>query len=464
MDNSHITESLTRVRQWRKKVDAPCNKQQATSNKQQSKRKVMAAMKKKHIIFIMLICLLGVVFLFPKQGNPGSQEKMIEDVMKLLLSEISKLSSRITYLEQQNKTLARTLSNLMNDMNRDSRLLPEQLQEHLARMYTLPTIVSFANERVPLDKWDVWQRLDSEFFSYLVNEKQVILWLKRTGQFFPYIEEELAKAGLPDDLKYVTIVESGLRARAKSHAGAVGFWQFIKSTGNQYGLKQNAWLDNRRDLYASTQAAVKYLKQLYSIFHDWPLALAAYNCGEGRVLRSLKSQRVHNYYQLELPRETERYVFRVFAAKIILSDPKRYGFYIDEGNRFPPYSFEQVSLQLNQTTHLQTIAEWYGSYYREIRLLNPELHKDSLPAGAHTIKVPRGWKQFAKSLPQQTKSSSYDTVTDGDNIIYTVQNGDSVSQIANRFNVSVRDIKKIRGKTTSLSMIHPGDKLLIVKD
>ncbi len=381
--------------------------------------------------------------------------------MKLLLSEISKLSSRITYLEQQNKTLSRTVSNLTKEIEQGGRLLPEQLQEQMARMYTLPKVVSFCNERVPLDKWDIWQRLDSEFFSFLVNEKQIILWLKRTGQFFPYIEEELEKAGLPDDLKYVTIVESGLRARAKSHAGASGFWQFIKSTGNHYGLKQNAWLDNRRDLYASTQAAVKYLTKLYNMFHDWPLALAAYNCGEGRVLRAMKSQDVHNYYQLELPRETERYVFKIIAAKIILSDPKRYGFYVDEENRFPPYHFETTTVKLTKTTHLREIAKWYGSYYREMRLLNPEVRRDTLPPGTHTIKVPRGWKQLVKSLPPRTTPLSY--TQDGDTIVYTVRSGDSVSKIAQRFNVSVSSIKKINGKTSSLSLIHPGDKLLIVK-
>ena len=225
---------------------------------------------------------------------------MLEDVTKLLLSEISKLSSRITYLEQQNKTLTRMITRLMEEQERSGgRLLPNQVQDHLAKMYTLPKVVSFCNERLPLDQWDVWQRLDSEFFSFLVDQRQVILWLKRTGQFFPYIEEELERAGLPEDLKYVTIVESGLRAGATSHAGAAGFWQFIESTGNHYGLEQNSWLDNRRDLYASTQAAIKYLKKLYSMFQDWPLALAAYNCGEGRVQNAMRNQGVHNYYQLE---------------------------------------------------------------------------------------------------------------------------------------------------------------------
>ncbi|PIE32253.1 lytic transglycosylase [candidate division KSB3 bacterium] len=419
--------------------------------------------KNVYITGVVILCVVAGVFALPQTGNPASEQKIIEEITQLLLSEISKLSARITYLEQQNKSLSRMMSKLLEEQENGGRLLPEQVQDHLAKMYTLPKVVSFCNERVPLDKWDLWQRLDSEFFSFLVNEKQVMLWLKRTGQFFPYIEEELAKAGLPDDLKYVTIIESGLRSGATSHAGAAGFWQFIKSTGNDYGLTQNSWLDNRRDLYASTQAAIKYLQKLYGMFHDWPLALAAYNCGEGHVQRSMKSQRVHNYYQLELPRETERYVFKIIAAKIILSDPKRYGFYIDEDNMFPPYQFEQVKITLSKSTHWRDIAEMYGSYYREIRLLNPEMQTDSLPAGTHTIKVPKGWQQLVKTFPKHSTESAAYTMTDDDSILYTVKNGDSLSKIARKFNVQIKNITKVKGRSTSLSKIYPGEQLLIVK-
>jgi len=420
--------------------------------------------KKIRSAVIVTACLIVGLFLMPQSGNPASEQKMIEDITKLLLSEISKLSTRITSLEQQNKSLTRMMSKILEEQANGGRLLPEQVQDHLAKMYTLPKVVSFCNERVPLDKWDIWQRLDSEFFSFLVDEKQVILWLKRTGQFFPYIEEELAKAGLPDDLKYVTIVESGLRSKATSHAGAAGFWQFIKSTGNDYGLTQNSWLDNRRDLYASTQAAIKYLETLYGMFHDWPLALAAYNCGEGRVQRAMKSQRVYNYYQLELPRETERYVFKVIAAKIILADPKRYGFYIDQDNMFPPYQFEQVAIKLSKSTHLRDIAEKYGSYYREIRLLNPEIQTESLPAGTHKLKVPKGWQQLVKTVPKSATQPGTSTTINDNRILYTVKNGDSLSKIARKFNVQIKNITKVKGKSSSLSTIYPGEQLLIVKN
>ncbi len=407
--------------------------------------------------------MVSTAILFPQTGHSDSNPEMIEDITRLLLGEISKLSARISTLEQQNKALARMVHKMMEEQQRSNgRGVPEQVQEHLAKRYELPKVASLCNERIPLDKWDVWQRLDSEFFSFLVNEKQVILWLKRTGQFFPYIEEELDKAGLPDDLKYVTIVESGLRSKATSSAGAAGFWQFIQSTGNDYGLTQNSWLDNRRDLYASTNAAIQYLRRLYGIFHDWPLALAAYNAGEGRVQRAMKSQGVRNYYQLELPRETERYVFKIIAAKIILSDPQKYGFYIDDSNLFPPYRFENVTVNLSQSTHIRDLSRNYGSYYREFRLLNPEIKTDILPAGTHTIKVPKGWRQLADAVSGHSLSSG-ETLSAG-SIMYTVESGDSLGRIAKKFNVRAKDITMIKGKTSSLDTLHPGDQLLIKKN
>jgi len=409
------------------------------------------------------LCLIITIFaglLMPTTAQAKSEQEMLEDVMKLLLSEISKLSARITYLEQQNKTLTRMVSNLMEQQTQGNGLSPEQVQEHLAKRYALPKVISLCNERVPMDKWDVWERLDAEFLSFLADEKQVFLWLKRSGRYFPLIEEELANAGLPDDLKYVTIVESALKASATSSAGAAGFWQFIETTGEEYGLEQNAWLDNRRDLYTSTRAAIKYLKNLYDIFHDWPLALAGYNAGEGRVLNAMRNQGVHNYFQLELPRETERYVFRILAAKIILSDPKKYGFYIDDSMLFPPYQLEHVQINLPRSTPIRDVAKMYGSYYREFRLFNPEIQTTTLPAGTHTIKVPKGWQALVADSQQPSLEAQY---SGDDEIVYTVRAGDSISKIARRFNVDISAVSKLGGSSSSLSKIYPGDKLLILK-
>jgi cell division protein ZapA (FtsZ GTPase activity inhibitor) len=199
------------------------------------------------------------------------------------------------------------------------------------------------------------------------------------------------------------------------------------------------------------------------MFHDWPLALAAYNCGEGGLQNAMRSQNVHNYYQLELPRENRTLCVQNYCGQNYSFRPQTVpAFILTNIICFPPNQFEKVTINLRQSTHLREIAQQYGSYYREIRLLNPEIQTDSLPAGMHTIKVPKDWQQLVTSLPRQRVSSDDYAVTDDNSIIYTVQPGDSVSKIAQRFNVNASNIRKIKGRDTSLSEIYPGEQLLIV--
>ncbi|HSF02148.1 MAG TPA: lytic transglycosylase domain-containing protein, partial [Solirubrobacterales bacterium] len=187
--------------------------------------------------------------------------------------------------------------------------------------FELPPRMEFAGEAVPLRQWDVGERLEREFLLALGNPAQVILWLKRSARYFPYIERELARAGLPEDLKYVAVIESALLPGAYSHASALGIWQFIASTARRYGLAVTSGWDERRNPERSTAAALAYLHELRQRFADWPLALAAYNAGETRIDQAVRHQGVSSYYQLALSEESERYVFRALAAKLILSEP-----------------------------------------------------------------------------------------------------------------------------------------------
>ena len=213
---------------------------------------------------------------------------------------------------------------------------------------------------MPLARWDVGERLEREFLLSLGNPAQVVLWLKRSARYFPYIERELTRAGLPEDLKYVAVIESALLPGAYSHASALGIWQFIASTAKRYGLAVTTGWDERRNPERSTAAALAYLRELRQRFPDWPLALAAYNAGEGRVEQALRHQGVASYYQVALADETERYVFRALAAKLILSEPERYGFEVPHEQRYRAYDADVVAIELRDRMAVAELARQAG--------------------------------------------------------------------------------------------------------
>jgi hypothetical protein len=260
----------------------------------------------------------------------------------------------------------------------------------LKTYYPLPERVTLCGEEVPLQDSAVREDLDREFNIILWSRTQTTLWLKRAAKYFPYLEKRLQDAKLPDDLKYVVLVESDLRQDARSSAGASGPWQFMKPAANRFSLKTDDKIDDRYDFSRATEAALNYFKTLYRTFHNWPLALAAYNCGEGRVQKAIEKQGVTNYYHLDLPNETDQYVLRVIAAKIILSDPARYGYAIPAQGLYSPWQPEQVEFVVGKEIRLRQIAEACGSYYKLIRRLNPRLRTDTLPPGMYKMYVPAG--------------------------------------------------------------------------
>jgi membrane-bound lytic murein transglycosylase D len=257
----------------------------------------------------------------------------------------------------------------------------------------IDTPLEFCGEHVPLELQEIRERLEKELLLTLWDRPQVILWLKRSRRYLPYIEEMLQKSGLPDDLKFVPIAESALRPHAGSSKGAIGFWQFMRHTGRQYGLTINRRIDERRNIFPSTQAAVRYFQSLHKIFGSWSLAAAAYNMGEVGLAREIKEQGTDNYYHLYLPIETQRYVFRIVSIKLIFSDPQKYGFSFTADDYYPPIEFDQIQINCPRETHLRIIAEAALTYFKEIKDLNPEIRGHSLPAGQYTILVPKGASQ-----------------------------------------------------------------------
>lgn len=256
--------------------------------------------------------------------------------------------------------------------------------------FKLPDKLTFAGQPVPLDNWQVRERIEYEFYQFLEDQGESIILAKRTGRCFPPVERQLAEAELPDDLKYMLLVESKCIAAAYSKAKASGPWQFIPSTGRRYRLKSDAVRDERRNLEMSTEAAVKYLKYLNGYQqNDWFLAMASYNAGEDRIKKLLKSQKINDYWKMHGPRETMRYVPRIIAAKEIYSQPEKY-LGLSKKDLYIPLETETVTVNVRESRRdLTEIAEEFGTYFLELKMLNPEFKKDFLPRGSYQIKVPR---------------------------------------------------------------------------
>lgn len=262
-------------------------------------------------------------------------------------------------------------------------------QRYFLSSFKLPSQLTFAGVLVPMDNWQVRERIEYEFYQFLAEEGESIIMAKRTGRCFPPVEKQLAQSGLPDDLKYMLLVESKCIAAAFSKAKASGPWQFIGSTGKRYKLYSNQWRDDRRNLEMSTEAAIKYLRYLKQDLGDWFLAMAAYNAGEDRIRKLLKEQRITDYWKLHYVRETMRYVPRIIAAKEIYSQSEKY-LGLTKKDLYAQLETETVAVTIKESQrHLASIAQDYGSYFLELKMLNPEISKEYLPKGIHSIRVPK---------------------------------------------------------------------------
>ena len=317
--------------------------------------------------------------------------------------------------------------------------------------------LEFCGEPVPLGRQEIRERLEKELLLILWDRAQVILWIKRANRFMPHMESVLRDKGLPDDLKYLAVIESALRPHAGSHKGAIGFWQFIRATGRKYGLRIDADADERRNVFASTRAAAAYLKALHDLLGSWTLAAAGYNMGEEGLQSEILAQKTMDYYRLYLPLETQRYVFRAIAAKLVMSNPKKYGFHFSPDDLYPPMAFDRVQADCPEETAIQVVAEAAGTHFKQIKDLNPELRGHYLPRGSHTLAVPKGGatnfpKRFA-ALRQARKKGRQQR-------IYVVRRGDNLTAIAERFNVPLPALF-IWNKIRPNGVIHPGDRLVV---
>jgi len=327
----------------------------------------------------------------------------------------------------------------------------------------LPTSVknmdtlSFCEEPVPMENQDVLERLEKELLLTVGNRPQVILWLKRSRRYLPYIEKMLQENKMPEDLKYMVIAESALQPHVGSNKGAIGFWQILPDTGRKYGLKIDNAIDERRNLSASTRAAIRYLKELHEWMGSWTLAAAAYNMGEQGLAAEMMVQHTSDYYQLYLPLETQRLVFRIISAKLILSDPAKFGFNLKDDEYYQPIEFDEMSIDCFQEVPISLIAKASDTHFKVIKDLNPEIRGHYLTEGTHLILIPKGAK---KGFTGRYNKLIKDYEAEKTNRIYIVKSGDNLSSISEKFDVPL-PVLIIWNRLDLNKPIHPGDRLVI---
>jgi membrane-bound lytic murein transglycosylase D len=240
----------------------------------------------------------------------------------------------------------------------------------------IPQEVSFCGETVPVDYFDVFESLEKELLINTYYHSQTTLYIKKSGRFFPIIEPILARYNVPEDLKYLTVAESGLE-NCVSPVGARGFWQILKGTAEEYGLEVSNEVDERYHLEKSTEAACKYFLDSYKQYNSWTMVAASYNAGRSRVNRQIAQQGEEVYYNLMLDDETARYVFRIIAIKLVMEHPENYGFKIPKNEYYEPYSYKIISVS-DSIADLAEFAQVNGINYKMLKYLNPWLRDNKL--------------------------------------------------------------------------------------
>ena len=266
-------------------------------------------------------------------------------------------------------------------------------QSHFEFLSTVefPEELSFCGEKVPLDDPEVRERAEREFYLLLQQPGQIILYLKRSGRFFPIFEKIISENNMPDDLKYLSVAESALY-QAKSSVGAIGLWQFMTATAKTMGLQVDDNIDERRHPEKSTRAAMKYLKEGYKNHKSWILTAAGYNMGHTGVQDNLSFQSTDNYFDLHLNEETSRFIFRIAIIKHFMQNAEKYGFKLEKSDLYPPDEYDIVKVE-RAVPDLSAWAKSMGYNYKQVKMLNPWILKRSLP------NPPKG-KVFEVAVPK----------------------------------------------------------------
>lgn len=263
---------------------------------------------------------------------------------------------------------------------------------------TVPIEVVFDGEKVDLRRYDRRERMDREMMAFTYMHSTTMLLIKRANRFFPVVEPILKANGIPDDFKYLMVIESNLNTIARSPSGAAGLWQFMPATASEFGLEVNDNVDERYHIEKATVAACKYFKQAYAKYGDWISVSAAYNAGQGRITSQLDKQLANHTMDLWLVEETSRYMFRLLAVKEVLSNPQKYGFLLKSEDLYPPIPCKDITIT-TPISSLDEYAQQQGITYAHLRDMNPWLRE-------HTLKNSSG-KTYVISIPTQ-EGMNYD--------------------------------------------------------
>ena len=314
------------------------------------------------------------------------------------------------------------------------------------------TVIDDRDGHIPL----VRNKQVDQFINYFQTKgrRQFEIWLERYEQYKGTIIPILQEYEMPEELLVLAMIESGLNPKAYSHANASGMWQFIYSTGKKYGLNRNWYVDERRDPIKATHAACGYLTDLYELFDNWYLTLAAYNAGEGRVLRASKLHQTYDFWQLHsLPRDTRNYIPYFLSAAIITKDPGNYGFKIP---KVVPFGYEEVTLE--KSADISVLARVAGIKPKEIRVYNPELRQSATPADKpYTLKLPIGKKDgFIETWTKIPEDERFAPQF----VMHRVKYGESLWTISKKYGVSIHDIASVN-KIRNRHRIRVGQKMKI---
>ncbi len=373
-----------------------------------------------------------------------NQDSTVRKVVETVSLEYARYLSRLNGIEQDTLTAAnvmRVLDELEEGSSRQNPdstiLIPDVIEQN--EMMAIPLVLN--------------QKVEKAIHYFQTKGRRVFTrWLQRSGRYKKLITRILREEGVPDDLFYLAMIESGFNPYARSYARAVGIWQFIYSTGRAYGLRRSWWYDERRDPEKSTRAAARHLKDLYERFNNWYLAIAGYNFSPRKIEKRIKRYNVDEFWELpRLPRQTRNYVPTFIAAALIAKNPEKYGFYVTPD---PPIEYDTVTVR--ETVDLNVVARCTNSTFDEIKKLNPALLRFCTPPDVESwvLNIPKGTRElFLKNYARVPDNQKLTWIR------HRIRSGETLSTIARRYGVSVSEIKrfnKIRG-----SLIRAGHSLVI---